>query len=270
MEEQILYTSDNVSHFERQNKLLEEEIELSVIAYKRDSLLFEKQVVFSAELEQTKSALLQKKITWEGNMASLANTRTQLSQLKQQLLELELDYQKQKQEHLNNIRQKLDALQDQTEQWDKRYVFRSPYEGQLSFPAFWSKNQYIEQGDIFTNVIPFKKGFFIGKLELPLLKSGKVEEGQVVNIKLDNYPYMEFGILRGVIRSISDIPGKENYKVEVELPNAVRTSYGIELPFSPEMTGEAEIITDDYNILQRLFFPMKSLIKNSGTVSANK
>ena len=26
-----------------------------------------------------------------------------------------------------------------------------------------------------------------------------VEEGQVVNIKLDNYPYMEFGILRGVI-----------------------------------------------------------------------
>ena len=81
---------------------------------------------------------------------------------------------------------------------------------------------------------------------------------------------MEYGILKGAIRTISAIPNKDTYKVEVQFLDGMKTSYGIDLPFSPEITGTAEIITEDYSILQRIFFPIKSLIKNNGPAFLNK
>lgn len=56
----------------------------------------------------------------------------------------------------------------------------------------------------------------------------------------------------------------------VQFLDGMKTSYGIDLPFSPEITGTAEIITEDYSILQRIFFPIKSLIKNNGPAFFNK
>lgn len=270
LEEQIEYTNKYVIHAKNQIDLYDNELKLATQDYLRDSSLYEKQIISPMEMEQSKSILLQKKISQEGNMASLANINTQLSKIKQSLLELELDYRQKSQDHIDNIRQKMDALRDRVEQWDKMYVLRSPHSGQISFPTFWTKNQYITQGETFANIIPSSEGVFIGKLELPVIKSGKVKTGQIVNIKLDNYPYMEYGILKGTIRSISAIPNKETYKVEVQFLEGMKTSYGINLPFSPEITGIADIITDDYNILQRIFFPMKSLIKNNGPSFLNK
>lgn len=270
LEEQIEYMNNYVIHAKNQIDLFDNEMKLARNDYLRDSSLHEKQIISPMEMEQSKSVLLQKRISQEGNMASLANIKTQLSQLKQNLLELELDYRKQQQDYLTDIRQKLEALRDRTEQWDKMYVLRSPYAGQISFPTFWTENQYISQGETFANIMPSSGGLFIGKLELPVLKSGKVKTGQLVNIKLDNYPYMEYGILKGAIRTISAIPNKDTYKVEVQFLDGMKTSYGIDLPFSPEITGTAEIITEDYSILQRIFFPIKSLIKNNGPAFLNK
>ena len=270
LEEQIEYMNNYVIHAKNQIDLFDNEMKLARNDYLRDSSLHEKQIISPMEMEQSKSVLLQKRISQEGNMASLANIKTQLSQLKQNLLELELDYRKQQQDYLTDIRQKLEALRDRTEQWDKMYVLRSPYAGQISFPTFWTENQYISQGETFANIMPSSGGLFIGKLELPVLKSGKVKTGQLVNIILDNYPYMEYGILKGAIRTISAIPNKDTYKVEVQFLDGMKTSYGIDLPFSPEITGTAEIITEDYSILQRIFFPIKSLIKNNGPAFLNK
>ena len=270
LEEQIEYMNNYVIHAKNQIDLFDNEMKLARNDYLRDSSLHEKQIISPMEMEQSKSVLLQKRISQEGNMASLANIKTQLSQLKQNLLELELDYRKQQQGYLADIRQKLEALRDRIGQWDKMYVLRSPYSGQISFSTFWTENQYISQGETFANIVPSSGGLFIGKLELPVLKSGKVKTGQLVNIKLDNYPYMEYGILKGAIRTISAVPSKETYKVEVQFLDGMKTSYGIELPFSQEITGTAEIITEDYSILQRIFFPIKSLIKNNGPTFFNK
>lgn len=264
LQEQVVYTSDYIDHTKSQINIFQDELELTQTDYNRDSVLYKKQIISPTEIEQSKSVLLQKKFSLEGNMASLANIKTQLSKLKQNMLEIELDYRKQKQDYLDNIHQKIEALRDRIEQWDKMYVLRSPHAGQISFPAFWTKNQYIAQGEVFVNIIPSTEGSFIGKMELPLLKSGKVKTGQIVNIKLDNYPYMEYGILKGVIHSIAIIPSKNSYKVEVGFPEKMKTNYGTELPHSPEITGNAEVITEDYSLLQRVFFPIKALMKNNG------
>jgi HlyD family secretion protein len=102
----------------------------------------------------------------------------------------------------------------------------------------------------------------IGKLNIPLSGSGKVKVGQKVNIRLTNYPYMEFGMLQGVIKSISLVPIDNTYIAEVEFPKGLTTNYGRQLELSQEMQGSAEIITADLRLIERIINPIKALLKN--------
>ena len=59
------------------------------------------------------------------------------------------------------------------------------------------------------------------------------------------------------------VPDEKNYLAEVAFPNGLVTNYGKKLPLLPEMTGTAEIITEDMRLIQRFFNPIKSLIKRN-------
>jgi HlyD family secretion protein len=58
------------------------------------------------------------------------------------------------------------------------------------------------------------------------------------------------------------MPNNESYVVEVEMPQDLKTNYDIQLKFSQEMKGSAEIITSDLRLIQRIFNPVKSLVKH--------
>ena len=49
--------------------------------------------------------------------------------------------------------------------------------------------------------------------------------------------------------------------LEVEFPEKLLTNYGKELTFSQEMTGSAEIITEDLRLLDKFLNPIKAVIK---------
>lgn len=78
---------------------------------------------------------------------------------------------------------------------------------------------------------------------------------------------MEFGILKGTIQSISLVPIQTEegaiYTAEVEIQDSLISNYGKHLKFSQQMTGSAEIITDDIRLLERFFNPMKSIWKKN-------
>ena len=104
------------------------------------------------------------------------------------------------------------------------------------------------------NIVPNSSSKPIGKVNLPILHSGKVKIGQNVKITLDNYPYMEFGMLEGKVSNISLMPDSENmYLVDVELSNDLTTTYKKELLFQHEMSGQAKIITKKISLLGRVF-----------------
>src|ERR1039458_7215602 len=54
-----------------------------------------------------------------------------------------------------------------------------------------------------------EKQKLIAKLFLPIQNSEKLKTGQRVNIKLNNYPFQDYGILNGIVKSISIMPNNE-------------------------------------------------------------
>lgn len=109
-------------------------------------------------------------------------------------------------------------------------------------------------------IIPTKNSSYIGKIKAPIRNSGKLKIGQKVNIKLVNYPSQEFGILNGIIKSMSQISDEQgNYLIDVSLPNKLITSYQKDLEFKQEMQGTAEIITEDLRLIERFFYQIRGV-----------
>ena len=96
-----------------------------------------------------------------------------------------------------------------------------------------------------------------------MMRSGKVKKNQSVNIYFDNYPEREFGMVKGVVKSISLVPNKDNnYIVEVSFPYGLKTTYGKMLPEQQEMRATAKIVTENTNLLEQLLLPFKMIFKN--------
>ena len=113
---------------------------------------------------------------------------------------------------------------------------------------------------VFT-VLPENTSELLGVMKLASQNAGKVNIGQKVLIKLDNYPFQEFGALIGKITTISVSPDEElNYLVYASLPQGATTSFQREIPFKQELLGSAEIITEDLSVAERMFFRFSSLM----------
>ncbi|MEI7829521.1 MAG: hypothetical protein WCI31_07115 [Prolixibacteraceae bacterium] len=102
---------------------------------------------------------------------------------------------------------------------------------------------------------------FTGLVKLKFSISEKVKIGQQVNLKFVSYPYLEFGLLKGIVRKISSAPTGDYYALEVGLPDKLNSTYGKKFEFKHELIGTAEIITDDQSLLERILRPIRNVLK---------
>ncbi|GIM61914.1 hypothetical protein CAPN008_19640 [Capnocytophaga canis] len=146
-------------------------------------------------------------------------------------------------------------------QWEQNYLITSSIDGTVSFQNFIETNQYIASGDVVLSIIPNEKKGLVGIMNIPSANSGKIQKNSKVLIKLDNYRYQEFGIIEGKVEYISLTPSKEgNYYVYITLPKGLKTSYGKDIIFNKEMTGRADIITEDMRLIERFFYQIRKLL----------
>lgn len=108
---------------------------------------------------------------------------------------------------------------------------------------------------VVVTAVPNNPTTFIGSVHLKMNLSGKVQVGQRVNLKFANYPYMEYGIVIGVVSKMSSIPNGDYYALEVNLPGQMVSTFGKKFEFQQELKGTAEIITEDRRLLDRILHP---------------
>lgn len=248
-----------------QRQILENEYQIAYEQFKRDSGLYVREVLSLVDYKASESTLLQKKYAFNGARTNLAVTQKEIIQLQQEIIGTEKEFEDQKRQLQSQLIEALNVLKSRLEYWNQAFVLETPIDGKVTFTNFWSKNQQVKSGDIVFTVVPETESKIIGRVTLPLRGAGKVKPGQVVNIRFDNFPYMEYGMVRGSVKSISLVPSNDNYIAEVDLPQNLKTNYDIPLNFSQEMKGDAEIVTEDLRLIQRFFNPIKSILKEKVT-----
>jgi multidrug resistance efflux pump len=258
--DQIAQRNTIISGLELQMRNLEKELKLARDEYERQKALYKEQLISRSQFDAAEGAMLSKESGYEIAKGNLTGTRLQISQLEQQMLDMEQSYRDDKQRRQLALKQAYDNLNGQIAQWEQAFLLKAPISGTVTFTRFWSVNQNVNPGDKVVTIVPEEGGEIIGKVILPIAGSGKVKLGQRVNIKFINYPYMDYGIVSGQVTSRSLVAADNAYSLEVHLPNGMRTSYNKELEFAQEMQGTAEIITEDIRLLERIFKPIKNLL----------
>jgi len=250
-----------VAVLSQQVKLEEAKLELATADYERAASLFRQGVISKAELDNDKIALLQA----QQSLRSLKMTRSQLEDTRTGLKKVKtgtgISAEKEKITYTSRTAQMYEQLRRAVRQWEQNYLVISSVDGTVSFQQLWGENQFVNAGEALLTVLPARPAGWIGRLAVAAVNSGKIAKGQKVLVKLDNFPYQEFGIVQATVTGIALTPDEEGrYYVGIALPKGLHTSYGRELSSSGELKGTAEIVTQDLRLIQRFFYQLRQLL----------
>ena len=231
-----------------------------------DSTLYNKSALSLVDYQSARNSFLQQQSSLESSKMSVDNQQMSILQSEQSIFDLEQQRIDEEQRLTSALTTAKEQLSAQIRQWEQTYLLVAPCDGKVTFTKYWQKNQNVGAGEVLVTIVPDGDTKVIGKILLPQQGAGKVKVGQTVNVKLDNFPYLEYGMVKVCIRNISMVPVQvdENtkaYMLEVEFPENLVTTYGKELTFSQEMTGTAEIITEDLRLLDKFINPIRAVIK---------
>tara|TARA_R110002049_G_scaffold65035_1_gene170963 strand:+ start:95033 stop:96331 length:1299 start_codon:yes stop_codon:yes gene_type:complete len=245
-----------------QKGLLEQEFKLKQTDLKRNKTLFDKGIISQRDYELKQLDFLQMQKSISAMAISISQMTEAISSANHTLKSTRINEQEDNTRFSRNLTQSYDLLKEAIRNWEYNYVLRSSIDGVISFQDYWGVNQFVNSGSIVFSILPTDTQNLVGKLVIPAQNAGKVTVGQKVFIKLDNYPYQQYGMLIGKVTNFSISPNNEgNYTIYISLPNGTKTSYNQTFKFTQELLGNAEIITEDLSVAERMFYKFKDLFK---------
>ena len=260
MKKSLVTNTQQIKHLKQLKQLTLRQYELQQKSTQRDKQLHNQKLISTEELERSEAQTLQMKMSVVQAEASERNQTMQGLQLQTDIDEQELQNGRELNQQLTALYSRIDQLKAATNTWKSNYLLIAPITGKVTFTNYWTKNQQLQAGKVAFTIVPTSISGLIARATLPAHGSGRVRQGQRVNIALDNFPENEYGVIEGKVLRLSLIPDEsKNYVVEVELPRGLVTSYHKRLPLSQEMTGKARIITDDVRLLETLIQPIRKI-----------
>lgn len=245
----------------RQRQTMSEQYTLAERQYARDSLLFARKVLSPNEHEASRSTLLQSRYSLEGAAASAENLRIQIGQQEEVLLDLTLEQNEKEFTLTQGFQTAREQMLNSFNEWKLRYCLAAPVQGIVTFTKYWNENQYIPAGEAAFTVVPQGQNRLVGKVQIPIARSGKVKKGQRVIVRFPSFPDQEFGVVNGLVANISLVPANDFYTADIDFPEGLKTNYGKVLPVSPETRASAEIVTEELRLIERFFQPIKRVLK---------
>lgn len=246
----------------QQKKINEEELVLKRNELDRVESLYRKGVLTLQEFENKKLEFIQNEKNFKSLLSNISQLKSVLISNDKTINSTIINEEKELFSLENNAKQSFLFLKKSLADWELNFVLKSSISGQVTFLKYWKENQTITSGENIFTIIPDEKEGFVGKTKVAAFNSGKVRLGQKVNIRLNNFPDREYGILKGTVKNISLTPDNEGFLlVDIALPSKLKTSYHKTIPFKQEMSGRAEIITEDLRLLERLLYQFRDLIR---------
>ncbi|MFH4965882.1 HlyD family efflux transporter periplasmic adaptor subunit [Gaetbulibacter sp. M235] len=259
----IYEINERLQNLESQKQLNQSELQFKKKALERNKELFEKGVISTQEYESKQLEFLQSERNFKNINVSISQLQESKNNALKALRDTDINKIKQEMTLLKKVIQSFNQLKKSIKEWEAIYVLKSKINGRVTFLNYWNKNQVVNQDALVFSIIPSENSSFIAKLKIPTLNSGKIKVGQLANIKIDNYPEAEFGTLKSKIVKVSIFPDKDGlYLIDASLPKELITSYNKKIEFKQEMSGSAEIITEDLHLIERFFYQIKNVFKD--------
>ncbi len=217
-----------------------------------DTLLAAKGVLSTTEFRKNQNNFLDQQVGVANMEHGLQQYRLALLETETQLNDLAHTDDLKQRELEESFRGSLERLRAFLESWRLSHTLSAPVAGKVYFAGRLTVDQSVKNGDVLFNVAPLSTNY-VFEATMPSAGSGKVRVGQQAYIQLEGFPSDEFGKLVGTVRSISAMPHEGNYRVVIDLPDGLLTSYQRTLAYKPETKGSVGVVARERSVLGRIF-----------------
>ncbi|QZZ21094.1 HlyD family efflux transporter periplasmic adaptor subunit [Leptothermofonsia sichuanensis E412] len=145
---------------------------------------------------------------------------------------------------------------------DQKFLY-APINGIVSSLNVQNVGEIAQPGQTIVEIAPADAPLVLSAL-LPNQEAGLVKEGMPVQIKLDAFPYQDYGVISGKVTSISpDAKLDEHlgavYRVEIALEQDVITHNDRKISLKTGQTATAEILIRQRRIIDILLDPIRQI-----------
>lgn len=258
LDKQIEYNTRLAGISQTQLKLFTSEMKSAVEKYNSDSILFSQGVIAKVAYFEKQSEYFSKKQTLLDAKKAGIQYKILASEYSEQKNKLLKEQEDLKRSLTIDIASAIKSLSTFYGEWQMNYLLISPIEGKLAYLSNLSENEFVQAEQPLFAIIP-DDDHILGLVHIDQQGYGMIQPGQKVRIKLNNFPYQEYGQLLGFVKEVSKIAGDSGYLLKVHFPQGLLTTYNKEVTYKPGMTGSAEVVTKDLRLLERLFYSFRSL-----------
>ena len=247
-----------VSSMQKQQDISSRQQAIASDQYGREDEIYSKGLISKQEMEDAKMAMLNRRLASEQINTSLHDAEVEMAEIRHIIGELEVQKEQERRAVVADLATAIDQARTAIEEWKQKYALISPMDGTLTYNDYWKVNQNVTEGSKVFSIVSNTSDSIIAKIKIPLEGAGKVQPGQRVNIRLDGYPYLEYGFLTGKVVSLSTMYSDTGeYTATVSLPTPLRTSYHYDIIMGGDLSGVAEVITQDISLAERLIHPLR-------------
>ena len=272
LQQQNMINADIIKNLDKKLLLKEKKLKIEGELLNRDSTLNQVKAISTQEYNRQQGSYYDLQSVYKELQSSRLSHMAQIRRNEQQIQQYILE----EQEKLEKLKEDLSACKFQLTNiiytWKKQYLQISPLDGQLEYLGFWIENYFVQNRQEIFSILP-NQNEIVGEVIVPSFGIGKVKIGQTANIKVSNYPYMEYGLIKGKVSSISRISNKIEqsstdatkegnvYRVLISFPDGLKTNFDQTLDLDFESHGTVEIITRPKRLIERLFDNLRANIE---------
>jgi multidrug efflux pump subunit AcrA (membrane-fusion protein) len=262
LRQQIAGKRTQIASLREQSKITTRELDLAQAKFARTKVLSDRRVISVAELQDQEMALFQQMLAETAAKRAATDAEIDAAKLEKELRDLEHERTESLRIAREQLRAQLNKLRGEIDVWDADFVLRAPTNGVASFYDFWSDQQFVNaQRQVFL-IVP-ETTHLLGHMSVTTGGGGKIRPGQPVRVRLDDYPYKEFGLVVGTVQSVSMVPREGTHLVLIDLRYPLITSFHRPLQFKQQMTGEARIVTENMRLIGRILYEIRRAFVNN-------
>ncbi len=242
----------------QQKEMQVEDAGLAKETFDANKSLKEDKVISPLDYRNEKSKYIGKELAIPQISSAIISNESSQHEKEKEILQLENEIAQQK----GIFTQALNTLKAQLNEWKTKYLLVSPIDGKIAFAGFVQENQQLQNNKTVCFINPENTQYFV-QVNIPQQNFGKIKLGQKVLLKLPSYPFQEFGAITGKLDFISNIPTDSGYLAKILLPNGLQTNYKRLVLYHEGLLAQAEIITEDLKLSDRLLNQLRSVMKNN-------
>ena len=245
-----------------QSVLSRREVELAREKFGRTKALFERQLLSAAQLQDEELVFLGQQRAETTAQRALTDAEIDAARVEKEIRDLEHERTDTLRAARQQLRTDFNKLRGEINVWESDYVLRAPADGVVAFYDFWSDQQFVAAGRQVFLIVP-ETTRLIGRMPVKSGGAGKIKPGQTVRVRLDDFPYKEFGVVTGKVQSISMVARDGANLVLIDLPHPLVTSFHRNIQFKQEMAGEGSIVTEEIRLLGRVLYEIRRAFVNN-------